>query len=84
MRRMAKDLRIKQMLGVGIEIARERGISAVSCRAVAARIGVHPNLVFRYIGRGGQATLCTRVAALAVSLDERQIITQARQYGFLT
>jgi AcrR family transcriptional regulator len=79
---MARDLRIKQMLGVGIDIARERGISAVSCRAVADRIGIHPNLVFRYIGP--QNKLCTQVAALAVQLGDKSIIKQARQFGFLT
>lgn len=76
---MPRAVRRAQMVAAGALIACEHGLLAVSAGEVAARIGVHENLVFRYVGR--RDVLLAEIIATAREQRIASIVSEADQLG---
>jgi len=82
-------LRTTQLLQIGVAIAAESGFLALDCYSVAARAGVHHNLVRRYLGR--RDVLHSRVAMAAYAaqlagaddLITTRVVCEAQTLGIL-
>lgn len=76
---MSRSVRRTQMITAGVDLARVGGLLTVSVADVAAKINVHENLVFRYVGR--RDVLLAEIIATAREQRIASIVSEADQLG---
>ena len=79
---MRKDSRRDQIARLGLEIANEKGLNAVTMPLLATRLGANHQLITYHCGT--ISTVRQMIAEEAITLENARVIHQALAMGFIS